>query len=473
MQFVFQRRADLRSSKRIETTQGMTRRTNIESARSDAAYFVKAALVGLLVGGLATGFHAGLEHLFAQYAALRSSLGSGALPYVVSILISSICVAAAFLLVQRVAPEAAGSGIQEIEGAMEDRRPVHWPQVLIAKFFGGLLALGSGLVLGREGPTIHMGAMTAEALARSHKVSPADHKGLLAAGAAAGLAAAFNAPLAAILFIVEETRRQFPFGYRTYMAVIIASILSAAVTEQLTQTGPLLVVDVRYLPVWSYLLLALMGILLGVLGVFFNKALITVMDLFLKIPKGLRWLPALAIGAVTGILLNAFPDATGGGEDLVHDLISSHYGVLALLLLTFLRFGGVLFSYASGVPGGIFAPMLSIATCAGLAFGVIAVETLPVEDDFRAACAVAAMGGFFAASVRAPLVGVVLVMELTGAYALIMPVLVTCTTASLTAHHLGGRPIYEQLLERTLRIAGQDPDNEPDKTPVQLGTREG
>jgi CIC family chloride channel protein len=83
------------------------------------------------------------------------------------------------------------------------------------------------------------------------------------------------------------------------------------------------------------------------------------------------------------------------------------------------------------------------------------------------------MGGFFAASVRAPLVGVVLVMELTGAYALIMPVLITCTTASLTAHRLGGRPIYEQLLERTLRLSGAAPDKTGDATPVQLGTRDG
>ncbi|WFE89027.1 H(+)/Cl(-) exchange transporter ClcA [Roseibium porphyridii] len=450
----------------------MTEPSKSFSARSDAAYFVKAALVGLLVGGLATGFHSGLEFMFAQYGALRASLGSGYLPYLVSICISAICVTGAFLLVQRVAPEAAGSGIQEIEGAMEDKRPLNWARVLVAKFFGGLLALGSGLVLGREGPTIHMGAMTAEAISRSGNVTAPEHKGLLAAGAAAGLAAAFNAPLAAILFIVEETRRQFPFSYRTYMAVIIASILSAAVMEELTHIGPILLVEVSYIPVWSFLLLGLLGIFLGALGVFFNYALITVMDLFLRIPKGLRWLPALAIGALTGILLNAFPDATGGGEDLVHHLIASNYGVYALLLLTLLRFGGVLFSYASGVPGGIFAPMLSIATCAGLAFGVASVEWLPIESDFRAACAVAAMGGFFAASVRAPLVGVVLVMELTGAYALIMPVLVTCTTASLTAHHLGGRPIYEQLLERTLRLAGESVDDEKDKTPVQLGTRE-
>ncbi|MEP3048498.1 MAG: H(+)/Cl(-) exchange transporter ClcA [Roseibium sp.] len=450
----------------------MTPKSFSFSAKSDAAYFVKAALVGILVGGLATGFHTGLESLFTQYSNLRASLGSSLLPYAVSMVISAGCVTGAFLLVQKVAPEAAGSGIQEIEGAMEDKRPLNWARVLVAKFFGGLLALGSGLVLGREGPTIHMGAMTAEALSRSQKLSPSDHKGLLAAGAAAGLAAAFNAPLAAILFIVEETRRQFPFGYRTYMAVIIASILSAAITEQLTHVGPPLQIDVSYIPVWSFVLLGLLGVFLGALGVFFNWALIAVMDLFSQIPKGMKWLPALAIGAITGLLLVAFPAATGGGEDLVHDLVTSKLGVLALLLLTLLRFGGVLFSYASGVPGGIFAPMLSIATCAGLAFGTASVEVLPLDQDFRAACAIAAMGGFFAASVRAPLVGVVLVMELTGGYALLMPVLVTCTAAALTAHQLGGRPIYEQLLERTLRLSGQASEDEPDKTPVQLGTRE-
>lgn len=454
----------------------MTDRFRRFSPWPDSAYFLKAAAVGILVGGLSTGFHSSLEFLFARYSALRAALDGGPLAYLVSIVISAACVTAAFLLVRRVAPEAAGSGIQEIEGAMEDKRPVHWAPVLVAKFFGGLLALGSGLVLGREGPTIHMGAMTAEALSRSQALKPEDHKGLLAAGAAAGLAAAFNAPLAAILFIVEETRRQFPFSYRTYMAVIIASILSAAITEELTRIGPLLVIDVTYVPVWSFVLLGVLGVVLGGLGVLFNKVLIAAMDLFQKIPDGFRWIPALVIGSFTGALLIALPDATGGGEDLIHGLIVAKYGIIILLVLTLLRFTGVLFSYASGVPGGIFAPMLSIATCAGLAFGVATTEVFSLDQDFKTACAVAAMGGFFAASVRAPLVGVVLVMELTGAYALIMPVLVTCTTASLTAHHLGGRPIYEQLLDRTLRLAGQPVDGDGDsekRTPVQLGTKDG
>jgi CIC family chloride channel protein len=441
--------------------------------KSDTRYFLKAALVGVLVGGLATGFHSGVEILISNYTALRAGLGTGLLPYAVSATVSACCVTGAYFLVIRFAPEAAGSGIQEIEGAMEDKRPLNWVRVLIVKFFGGLLALGAGLVLGREGPTIHMGAMAAEGLSKAQGLPSSDHKGLLAAGAAAGLAAAFNAPLAAILFIVEETRRQFPFGYRTYMAVIIASILSAAITEQLTRSGPPLQIAVTYLPLWSFPLLGLMGALLGLLGVFFNWALLNAMDFFQKFPKPVRWVPAMIAGAATGLLLVAFPEATGGGEDLVRDLVTTDLGVAALLLLTLFRFAGVLVSYAAGVPGGIFAPMLSIATCAGLAFGAITSELLPIADgDFRAACAIAAMGGFFAASIRAPLVGVVLVMELTGAYSLIMPVLITCTTAALSAHHLGGRPIYEQLLDRTLRLAGQTPDAEPDKSPVQLGTRE-
>ncbi|WP_420412024.1 H(+)/Cl(-) exchange transporter ClcA [Roseibium sp.] len=440
--------------------------------KSDAHYFLKAALVGVVVAGLATGFHSGVEILISHYASLRANLGPGLLSYAVAAGLSAACVTGAYFLVARFAPEAAGSGIQEIEGAMEDKRPLNWMRVLVVKFFGGLLALGSGLVLGREGPTIHMGAMTAEALSKSQGLTPSDHKGLLAAGAAAGLAAAFNAPLAAILFIVEETRRQFPFGYRTYMAVIIASILSAAITEQLTRTGPPLQFDVAYLPVWTFPLLAILGVLLGMLGVFFNWALLTVMDFFQAIPRQAKWIPAMVVGAATGLLLAAFPEATGGGEDLIRDLIHTNFGIAALLLLTVFRFAGVLFSYASGVPGGIFAPMLSIATCAGLAFGAISSELLVnVDSDFRAACAIAAMGGFFAASIRAPLVGVVLVMELTGAYSLIMPVLITCTAAALTAHQLGGRPIYEQLLARTLRLAGQTPDADADKTPVQLGTR--
>lgn len=450
----------------------MTNPSPAPSRVSDARYFLKAALTGILVGLIATAFHRALEQILSHYTEVRAAMPDGVLYLAVPMILSALCVLAAARLVARVAPEAAGSGIQEIEGAMEDLRTIRPLRIIITKFFGGLLALGSGLVLGREGPTIHMGAATAQALSGSALLDSTDKKGLLAAGAAAGLAAAFNAPLAAILFIVEETRRQFPFNYRTYMAVIIAALVSAAVTEQLAGIGPPLQVSVGYVPVWSFPLLALLGVFLGGLGVVFNKVLVATMDLFARLQGPSKWLPALAIGASSGFLLVVLPNATGGGEDLVSGLILNNNGIAVLLALTVLRFIGVLISYSAGVPGGIFAPMLSIATCAGLAFGVTTEWILPVEDGFQRACAIAAMGGFFAASVRAPIVGVVLVMEITGAYTLMMPVLITCASASLTAHHLGGRPIYETLLERTLRLSGQTVPAEDDRTPIQLGTRD-
>ncbi|MEJ8472637.1 H(+)/Cl(-) exchange transporter ClcA [Roseibium algae] len=436
----------------------------------DYSYFIKAIAIGLIVGLIGTAFHQSADWIAWAYRDLRHALPGIGWSLAASMLISASGTLAALYLVRRFAPETAGSGIQEIEGAMEDLRPLNWGRVLIIKFTGGLLALGSGLVLGREGPTIHMGAAAAEAISLKTGQSGDNRKGLLAAGAAAGLAAAFYAPLAAILFIIEETRRQFPHSYRTYMAVILASLSSAVVIGTLVGTTPSLGIQVAELPVWTYTIFPVLGVSLGLLGVGFNKALITAMDAMQRVPAHLWWTPALVVGAITGALLIVFPKATHGGEDLVRLLTESSPGIVVLLLLTVLRFASVLFSYALGVPGGIFAPMLSIATCAGLAFGGVATELLPETNGLQRACAIAAMGGFFAASVRAPMVGIVLVLELTGAYQLLMPVLITCASASITAHQLGGRPIYETLLDRTLRLSGKKVPVEPPRTPIQLGT---
>lgn len=422
--------------------------------KDDRAYFLWAIVIGLAVGVTGTAFHLAVEALSTAYAGLRGQFQDPAQAYGVAVGLSALAALTAAALVRWVAPEAAGSGIPEVEGAMQGVRPLRWKRVLVTKFTGGLLALASGLVLGREGPTIHMGAAIAQALSLGHGRSTADRVGLLGAGAAAGLAAAFNAPLAAVLFIREETSRQFPFSYRTYMAVILAALCSSLVTGAIIGPGPILNIAADALPGWTFPLFVALGALLGGLGVGFNRALPATMNAFRRLPGWLWWLPALAVGGATGALLIWLPDATQGGEGLVDLLTSENLGLGALLVLTVIRFGGVLFGYATGVPGGIFAPMLSIATCAGLAFGTVAAQFFPGVDGLDHACAIAAMGGFFAASVRAPLVGVVLVLEITGAYELLVPMLVTCATAAVVADQLGGRPIYEILLERSLRLAG-------------------
>lgn len=446
-------------------------RSRRSAAPHAGAVYLLAAVAAGISGGLAgTAFHLGVDALSSLYRDLRLAVTDPLLSGLMTAAISALAALLAALIVRRIAPEAAGSGIQEVEGAMEGLRPMRWLRVLVAKFTGGLLALSSGLVLGREGPTIHMSAAAAAGISQGLGFTADDRRGLLAAGAAAGLAAAFSAPLAAILFIVEETRRQFPYGYRTYMGVILASIASGLTVEGLLGTRPALEIDTSALPVLSFPLFILLGALLGALGTGFNSAVLASLDAIQKLPKRLWWLPPVAAGGLTGALLIAFPLATGGGDQLVSFVTADHLGLGLLLLLTALRFAGALVSYSIGVPGGIFAPMLSIATCAGLAFGVVASLLLPGADLPVQAFAIAAMGGFFAASVRAPLVAVVLVLELTGAYPLLLPVLVTCAAATLAAHALNGRPIYEMLLERTLRLAGETPPPaEKDRTPIQLG----
>jgi len=205
---------------------------------SDAALYALAALCGLATGVLGAGFHLVVDTLVRWPSWLVAYMGHGPLTMAAAAAIAAVALVAAFFLTRRVAPEAAGSGVQEIEGAMEGLREVRWRRVLPVKFVGGVLALSSGLVAGREGPTIHMGASIAQAIAERLKLSEVELRGLLAAGAAAGLAAAFNAPLAAILFVIEETRKQFRYTLRSYTAVIIASTASAIGIELVGGTAP-------------------------------------------------------------------------------------------------------------------------------------------------------------------------------------------------------------------------------------------
>ncbi len=437
---------------------------------SDAGYYVIAVCVGAVVGLIGTVFHlstdviSGWPVLFAdvQVSSVVRLLLMGA--------VAAIMVVASVWLVRTFAPEAGGSGVQEIEGALEGLRPVRWKRILPVKFVGGLLALGSGLVVGREGPTIHMGASVAQAASEWLRLSTRDMRGLLAAGGAAGLAAAFNAPLAAILFVIEETRRQFPYGLRTYSAVILASVMSAIVTESIAGARPDMLIQVAEMPLVTLPAFVGLGVILGVVGVVFNRTLIWSLDAArtLGMRTSFYILPA-AVGLAIGVLLVVRPEATLGGEKLAVTLAHENLPLLVLAGIVVIRFVMTMASYSTGVPGGIFAPILALATAVGVLYGTALDAILPLPAGMVAALAIAGMGGLFSSTVRAPLVGMVLVAELTGAYTLLVPVILTCVFANLVADALGGKPIYEVLLERTLRLAGQTPPPETEASDDELG----
>jgi CIC family chloride channel protein len=427
---------------------------------SDGVFYVIAGLCGLAGGVVGAAFHLAVDRLLAWPAWLIAHFGRGPETILMAAAIAATGLLAAFLLTRRFAPEAAGSGVQEIEGAMEGLRVVRWRRILPVKFAGGVLALSSGLVAGREGPTIHIGASIGAALSEAFRLDRDDMRGLLAAGAAAGLAAAFNAPLAAILFIIEETRKQFRYTFRSYVGVICASAASAMGMGLVGGTAPPMRVVALEQPLWLLPAFALLGVAMGVLGVVFNGSLLGALGWTAKTFRRVPFVPALVVGGGIGALAIVLPEAVGGGEMLIPHLVARDLPLATLALVAVLRFVGTMASYPVGVPGGIFAPMLALATAVGLAIGMVMEMALtaggtPVPPSMAAAVAIAAMGGLFSATIRAPLVGVVLAVELTGAYAVILPLLVTCVTAHVIAEWLGGRPIYELLLERTLSLSGQ------------------
>jgi len=427
---------------------------------SDGAFYVIAGLCGLAGGVVGAAFHLTVDALLRWPAWLVARFGSGYETILMAAAIAATGLLLAFALTRRFAPEAAGSGVQEIEGAMEGLRTVRWRRILPVKFVGGVLGLSSGLVAGREGPTIHMGASIAAAISEMLKLDRDDMRGLLAAGAAAGLAAAFNAPLAAILFIVEETRKQFRYTFRSYVGVICASAASAMGMGLVGGTAPPLRIEALEQPLWLLPAFVLLGVFLGGLGVVFNRCLLGALDWTAATFRRVPFVPALVVGAAVGALAIVLPEAVGGGELLIPHLVARDLPLATLMLVAVLRFAGTMASYPVGVPGGIFSPMLTLATTVGLGIamlmeGALAAGGVAVPPSMGAAFAIAAMGGLFAATIRAPLVGVVLAVELTGAYALILPLLVTCVTAHVISDWLKGRPIYELLLERTLRLSGQ------------------
>ena len=422
-------------------------------SRGEARYAVLAALAGAMAGLLGSIFHLAINYLIQWPQWLGQQLQGWALVGAAAAVTMACTLLAAFI-VRRVAPEAGGSGVQEIEGAMEGLRTVRWRRVLPVKFFAGVTAISSGLVLGREGPTIHIGASAAAAVTQAFRVDELERRGLLAAGGAAGLACAFNAPIAAVLFIIEETHREFPYTFRTYLGVVFAAIASTIVTQLMLGGGPALPLAAESAPLQWLPAFLLLGAVLGVAGALLNASFLKAVDFSARCHARLPYAYPAMVGLAVGALFILFPQGVTGGEGVIRELAAASPGLIVLLALVAVRFVTTVASYSSGVPGGIFAPILTLAICIGLAFGEAAQMLLPDAGLVPLAFAIAAMGGLFTASVRAPIVGVALTLELTGSYALALPVMVTCGVADLVAQWSGGRPIYSQLLDRTLAQAG-------------------
>lgn len=444
--------------------------------KTPVTILIMAALVGTVAGLLGVAF----EKTVNLVMALRlSSVGMFSdywiLLWPLTFVISAVMAMFGYYLVRKYAPEAGGSGIPEIEGALEELRPVRWWRVIPVKFFGGLGTLGAGMVLGREGPTVQMGANVGKMMFDIFRLRSAEARhSLLATGAAAGLSAAFNAPLAGILFILEEMRLQFRYSLISIKAVFIGVIMSSIVFRIFNGDGA--VIEVGRLAnaplntLWLYLVL---GMVFGVVGVMFNALIFRTQDMFARVHGGnLRNI--LVIGGMLagfcGLLGLVHQEVTGGGFALIPLAAAGKYSLMMLLVIFLVRVVTTLLCFASGAPGGIFAPMLALGTLLGTAFGTAALTWFPQYGIQPATFAIAGMGALFAASVRAPLTGIVLVLEMTDNYQLILPMIITCLGATLLAQFLGGKPLYSAILTRTLQRQERENAEKAQAEPDAEGT---
>lgn len=363
-------------------------------------------------------------------------------------------------LVRRFSPYASGSGIPQVEAALNGHMAGAPPRLLPVKFFGGILAIGAGGALGREGPSVQMGAVVSHLVGALFRRNAEELRLLLAAGAGAGLAVAFNAPIAGAVFVLEELVRRFELR----MAIIALGASSTAIlisrlflgsapdfavaisTHAAMATGPL-----PYAAAAAWPLYVGLGVVAGIAASLYNRTILGALVLAERMHRAPVELKAAAIGAAIGIIGWFFPDLIGGGDDITQRLLSGGVAISAVPFAFVVRFYLGPASYAARTPGGLFAPLLVLGTQLGLVCGELCQAAFPHLGISPEAFAVVGMAAFFTGVVQAPVTGIVLVTEMTAAFTTLLPMLASCFAALLVTQLLRTEPIYDALLERLMK----------------------
>ncbi len=437
---------------------------------------LEGALIGLITGVLISVFRLMLTGADAIRDRMVELAGSGIGPALIIalVLITVAAVISALLLIE---PDIAGSGIPQVEAELRGQKDMNWWRVIAGKMAGCALAIGGGLALGREGPSIQIGAMVGKGLARARRTPLTEERLLLTCGAGAGLSAAFGAPLAGAIFSLEELHRNF--SAEVLLTTMAAAAASDFVAANILGQTPVFGFDVEHgLPLKYYWAVILLGLILGAFGAAYNRTIALMQDTSAKIGKSFADIVcriagknaalikdglhptifaarAAAFGrilcmmAIAYIMYFIYPQALGSGSGLVGQISRGEFALGAIALLLLVKFMFSTASFGSGSPGGIFLPLLVLGALTGGLFSRL-LGLAGVDQRYITGFVVVAMAGCFAAIVRAPVTGVILITEMTGDFTTLLPLVLTALVAYLTSEALGVKPIYTQLLERSM-----------------------
>lgn len=415
----------------------------------------------LLLEGLALGLGAGISisvfrYLLAGseilrpviYHNLREALADGQWQWLALYILSFIIIAYLLKLIVAREPMCTGSGIPQIKGILQGDMSMRWFSVLWSKIIGGVLAIGAGMSLGREGPSVQIGACVGQGLSQTSRRTRFESRILMTAGAGAGLAAAFNAPLAGVIFGLEEMQKTI--SPALLLTGITASITAATVTEVVFGISP--VFSMGYLlplPLNLFDVLVVAGMVIGLLGRLFNIALAYSLNTYSRLGLSGMKKPLVPL-ALAGILGFVLPEILGGGNLLVDSLVVTDYTIGFLCLLFVGKFLFTMICFGSGVPGGIFLPMLVLGAAGGAVLAKLLVLAGLLPAMYYADIIVFGMAAYFSAVVKSPVTGSILILEMTGSFQHMLALLVVSLTAYVISDLTGGRPVYDELLDRAL-----------------------
>ena len=347
-------------------------------------------------------------------------------------------------LLYRYFPNARGSGVPQTKAALFAREGRITLRTVLGKFLCTSATLASGIPLGREGPSVQVGAGIGSVLGRLLGLRPEQVKKLIPVGAAAAIAAAFNTPLAAVLFALEEIMGDLHAPVMG--AVVLASATSWVVLRLFLGNHPLFKVP-QYALVHplEFAVYAVLGVVGGVVSVAFTRLLLGVRAQFLRFPQKTVWIQPLAGGLLVGLMGWFVPQVLGVGYGFVGDALNGNMAFKMMLLLVVLKLFAVTTSYASGNAGGIFGPALFIRAMLGGTVGTVAHHLFPAYTATPGAYALVGMGAVFAGIVRAPMTSVLMIFEMTQDYAVIVPLMIANLVSLFIASRLQHEPIYEAL----------------------------
>lgn len=404
---------------------------------------VQAILVGLISGMLVVGFKVSINSLFLTIQKFLSAFPTWQKALIFP-LITTLGGLISGFLVFKFAPETKGSGIPYVKMTMARMGNMTRIRSIVVKFFAGVAGIGTGLSLGREGPSVQLGAGAGALVGRLFKMSGTNQDKLIAAGAGSAIGATFNAPIAGTIFVLEELVQKFTPAL--LFPVLVATVSAASLARHFLESNPSFDlpklqggITLENIPVCIIL-----GLVAGLLGVLFSKVIFFNNKLFDKMSKIPNYFKPAIAGLAVGLIGLVIPYVLGSGNFSV-DLLLQHKFSLGLVLIIFIaKFFVTPFCFGSGAAGGIFLPMLMLGSFLGYIVSTVC-NSFGFHTD-PIVIAILGMGAFLSAVARTPITAVVMVFEMTGGYSHILPIMLSAAIADLVAEKLNQKPIYASLI---------------------------